>query len=553
MRRGGGGGGGCAAHPARMRSANAIDSIRLITNLPIRVRGRADAKGVPGGVPAPKYGREAGKRFRDGKKAVEARCGTRTISEAGVRIRRFAERETGGPLRRSVAIGAVLLAVCFLILYVLTMSPGVYLGDSGELAAAGALLDIPHPPGYPLYTLLARLFVVAGFGPIAARANALSAIAGAVSIALFFLLARSRFSATAALLGALLLGFSSLLWSQAAVAEVYALHLAIFLLFLLVVSHADSARRRISAAWIGGLAAAAHPLGFGLFPLLLVAGWANGNEGRSKRALLLQAFAFLAPLSLFLYLPIRSACDPPTDWGNPETARAFWSHVLRLGYRDVPKPDASFSLWFGEMVALVRGASGNIGAPLLALAPLGLFSPALRRRRGFLVPLAGFLLYGPLLAAYVRFPLAPERVEENSVFFLPALALLLFFVSSGADLLLAACRGRRPLHAGLIATFGIVAAVRFGSALPSHRYDQVALPEAYARDVLTGVPSGATLVAAGDDMVFPLLFLQRALGVRPDVDIRDADGIVFPAPEDRGAGGRYFTYPAPGLAPAGLH
>ena len=42
--------------------------------------------------------------------------------------------------------------------YALTCSPSVNGGDSGELMNAIATLGIAHPPGYPLYTMLAHLF-----------------------------------------------------------------------------------------------------------------------------------------------------------------------------------------------------------------------------------------------------------------------------------------------------------------------------------------------------------------------------------------------------------
>ena len=44
------------------------------------------------------------------------------------------------------------------ILYGLTLCPTVYWYDSAEFAASAASLGVPHPPGYPLYTLIAHVF-----------------------------------------------------------------------------------------------------------------------------------------------------------------------------------------------------------------------------------------------------------------------------------------------------------------------------------------------------------------------------------------------------------
>jgi hypothetical protein len=54
---------------------------------------------------------------------------------------------------------APFLAFLFLVvLYIATLTPSVAGGDSGELAAAGLTGGVPHPSGYPLFALLARLF-----------------------------------------------------------------------------------------------------------------------------------------------------------------------------------------------------------------------------------------------------------------------------------------------------------------------------------------------------------------------------------------------------------
>lgn len=44
------------------------------------------------------------------------------------------------------------------VVYFITTAPTVTLEDSGELAVAGDYLGVPHPPGYPLWTLCAFIF-----------------------------------------------------------------------------------------------------------------------------------------------------------------------------------------------------------------------------------------------------------------------------------------------------------------------------------------------------------------------------------------------------------
>ncbi|HDI83812.1 MAG TPA: DUF2723 domain-containing protein, partial [candidate division WOR-3 bacterium] len=80
----------------------------------------------------------------------------------------------------------ILLFFLFLSIYSMALSPGITTGDAGELTSAAMVMGIPHPPGYPLWTLLARIFSLLfpenpGFGT-----NLFSMIVGIASILLVF-------------------------------------------------------------------------------------------------------------------------------------------------------------------------------------------------------------------------------------------------------------------------------------------------------------------------------------------------------------------------------
>src|SRR4051812_48406030 len=65
--------------------------------------------------------------------------------------------------------------------YWLTLAPQVTLEDSGELAVASMYAGVPHPPGYPVWTLYTWLFtVIFPVGNIAYRVGMSSAVAGAL-------------------------------------------------------------------------------------------------------------------------------------------------------------------------------------------------------------------------------------------------------------------------------------------------------------------------------------------------------------------------------------
>ncbi len=142
-------------------------------------------------------------------------------------------------------IGAIIVFLVAFITYLLTMTPHICAGDSGELTTAIYNLGAAHPPGYPLYTMLGKIFSYIPVGDVATRVNLLSAFFGALSIPFIFLFlvkilrltAKNTFLTTDRLVaatGSLLFAFSFTQWSQAVISEVYALNIVFAPMLLLV-------------------------------------------------------------------------------------------------------------------------------------------------------------------------------------------------------------------------------------------------------------------------------------------------------------------------------
>ena len=130
-----------------------------------------------------------------------------------------------------LATGCGLLA---LILYLQTLAPSVaaVFDDSLEFPLVAHRLAIAHPTGYPLYTLLAKLFASGPWQNVAWAVNLLSAIAGGLTVGLVYLIARRVARRLPAVIGALAFAVSPVFWSQAVVAEVYTLNAAFVALLL---------------------------------------------------------------------------------------------------------------------------------------------------------------------------------------------------------------------------------------------------------------------------------------------------------------------------------
>jgi len=123
---------------------------------------------------------------------------------------------------------SVLLILMLETVYMATLLPGVgYSGDTAKFQFVGRVLGTPHATGYPTYIILNYFFTTFfPIGSLAYKANLLSAIFSIVScVFLFRILTLLGVTKTVALITSLTFGFTSTLWSQSIVAEVYTLHI----------------------------------------------------------------------------------------------------------------------------------------------------------------------------------------------------------------------------------------------------------------------------------------------------------------------------------------
>lgn len=133
--------------------------------------------------------------------------------------------------RSQAVVAAAIIATVAFWAYAKTLLPGVDLGDTGGFQAAVLWPEVSARQAYPLYYSLAAPFVrtVSLVNP-ARGLNLFSAIFGAAAVGLLtFLCSRVAGSVIAGIAAGFLLAFSYTFWSQAIIAEVYTLHLALVL------------------------------------------------------------------------------------------------------------------------------------------------------------------------------------------------------------------------------------------------------------------------------------------------------------------------------------
>jgi hypothetical protein len=243
----------------------------------------------------------------------------------------FPSRKAVRSLRRVVSVPspipavAVTSAAVALIVYWLTLLPGVSFGDWAEMQSIPFRLGIAHPTGYPLYILLGKLWSLLPVGSVAYRADLLSAVYAASAIGVTVLiLGRLRVRAAVAGPVALVLGAIATTWEAGTTARVDALHLLLVAAILhraLVWGQERRARDLYLLALLIGLSFANHMLTATVAPFVGVyALWVGRHELRRRsRQLLVAALSFGLGLLPYLYIPLRASLGPAWAYGRLTT------------------------------------------------------------------------------------------------------------------------------------------------------------------------------------------------------------------------------------------
>jgi hypothetical protein len=439
---------------------------------------------------------------------------------------------------RPLVVGLALLAG-LLLLYRATLAPGLTWAhdsaDGGDLIAAAATGGVAHPTGYPTYLLLARAWLALPLGPLAARANLFSALCAALSAAVLAGVTAGccpgppRRGLAAGLLAGAAFGLSPLLWSQAVVTEVYALHalgvtLILWTLPLAPPPGLEAPWRSRLAGLIFGLALGNHATTALLLPPWLAA--AARQDGRwQPRALANRLLGLAAGLCVYLYLPLSAAGHPPVNWGAPSSWEGFWWLVSGGGYRDMAfgLPGAFVLGRVQSWAALLIRQFGWLG---LAAAAYGLFmAPA----RGVRVK----AVTGWLALSFSIFAIG-YNTADSYAYLLPAFAAAATWLGLGAAAGLDAAARLRPASARRLARLagagGLAAALMLNAAAQWPRVDASRSVEAerYGRAVLADAPPAALIFTHGDRDTFALWYLHIALTERPDVAVIVEPLLGFP-------------------------
>lgn len=245
----------------------------------------------------------------------------------------------------------VCLFLSVLIIYFLTgartYSWANFGNDGGDLAAAVARGSLAHPPGFPLYMILAQIAAaIIPLPDLAWRMVVLSAIGGSLSSLFIYLsLVRVTKQHFAAIIGAVSYAFAVLPWSQATIVEVStwisaAVAVAGYWCIRAVevkqtnndVEYKNSQKYLLYSCLAIGLGLTIHPIAAVAAPVLLVFMIRFHLLPKKMSGWIKLIIAGIFPLLLYLTLFLRFVWHPTYDWVNLSDFKQLYFYISASGY-----------------------------------------------------------------------------------------------------------------------------------------------------------------------------------------------------------------------------
>ena len=215
-----------------------------------------------------------------------------------------------------------------LVTYLMTIEPTASLWDCGEFIASAFKLEVGHPPGNPVFMVMARFFTLFAGGntaKVAVMVNSMSALASAFTILFLFWsvthlarkilikswdeLSAERIIAvmSAGVVGAVAFTFSDSFWFSAVEGEVYATSsLFTAVVFWAILKWEDVADEKFADRWIiliaflMGLSIGVHLLNLLALPAIVLVYYFRKYEF-SWKGLIISLVISVALLSLLMY------------------------------------------------------------------------------------------------------------------------------------------------------------------------------------------------------------------------------------------------------------
>lgn len=445
------------------------------------------------------------------------------------------------------------LVMGVLLLYLLTLpNSNPNFADSDELITAAKVLGIPHPPGYPLYTMLAAIsgYLPVPFLTFAGKVNLLSALLHSLTVGCFFLISFLlldnqikdwKVKVAASITSALAVGAAYNFWFHSLIAEVFSLNsflTSLTVLLLIYWQKVSKDKWLILSGLFYGLTLSNQQASLLLSPVLLFWVLINWKKINSKVkslsfSLSLLAVGFLTP---YLYPFLTSFREPFLNWENPNNLYQLFRLITRRVYADVSSSGAGYvtfsqirpEFFFLNIFKFFEYIIDNFGVIFTLIGLLGLTALFRRREWRITVFILGAIFFTGLFFSLYD-PTKWETVNSADFnislliqrrFYILSLFFFGLLISFGSAFLLSAQRYKNVILTGLLVLTLFFITTNFKDI----KLNDFNLASGYSKAVLDTVEKNGILICfTAEEGCFSSYYLQEVEGKRKDIIVVPGD------------------------------
>jgi hypothetical protein len=429
---------------------------------------------------------------------------------------------------------AVMLFLFLFLVYFSLQSYSIYGGDSGDIVSAAATGTFPHPPGYPLYTILARILLLIPAYTPAWRVSLMSSFFSAFSLVFFYKILIIYFKKTFSLFTILFLAFLYPVWLYSSIPEIFSFNTfftVINLYILLQWGYTKKTKYAYLFALFFGLSLSHHHIIIFSVPAYFYV--YKKLDIRLPKHYLKMILLFIFGLLPYLYLPIVSLSSKSLFfWGNAATVKGFYNIVTRRIYgsfqsfRGVANTPLQRFLSIWIFLRYLYLEYRPVGILFLGVGTGFYFLKKIRKnqKQFFILDVSAVIFISYLFFLfYASWPVTGDFLMATiERFYIVPLIFVSPFLTYGLELAFKFVGRMKNFNKIAMVFFSLVVLLIPIIALRKNLYKIVILKndftaEKLGYDILRGVDKNSILVLTSDTPNFDSEYVHYALDKRQDV------------------------------------
>jgi tetratricopeptide (TPR) repeat protein len=434
---------------------------------------------------------------------------------------------------RKVSLLFPLLALILpLALYVFTLAPTYIPIDAAEFTMCVHFWGVCHPPGFPLYIILGKIFtVLVPIGTISYRVNLFSAVFGALTVLVIYLsLVKLKVDKSTSILVALIFAVSSTFWEYSLSADVFSfgtflISLSIYLAIL---------KKKAATFFLLGLSASHFYITAVLWPIFY---WYLEGEKTSREQRLKSLFVYASIFALGFFPQAvmfwRMQQNPEINWGHASGISGFWYYLRRQEFGSIfliANPALTFNpiKVFKHYVLYLIELLSSFGVILPVFILIGgVFFKLFRQREAvFLICVFVFTLFVQLFLLGTIDPTGADNPFAISKFYLATFIPVILLIGMSVDKLAKHFFEKENTYP-LILLF-LILGLYLLSNFKTHDYSRNRYTENLVLDGLSMLPSGSLVITVDHPFYFGGLYEQKVNGKFSDLTL-----LYFPNEKNR--------------------